>query len=106
VVLADGLIFMVDDVGLASCIDPKDGKEVWKKRIGGNYSAAPLFADERVYFFSEDGKTTAIAPTREMKVLGESQLEGGFMASPAVSDHALILRTKTHLYRIELPKGK
>jgi len=101
VVLADGLIFMVDDVGMASCIDPKDGREVWKKRIGGNYSAAPLFADGRVYFFSEDGKTTAIAPTREMKVLGESQLDGGFMASPAVSDHALILRTKTHLYRIE-----
>jgi len=37
---------------------------------------------------------------------GESQLDGGFMASPAVSDHALILRSKTHLYRIEQSKGK
>jgi hypothetical protein len=41
-----------------------------------------------------------------MKVLGESQLESGFMATPAVTDAALILRTKTHLYRVELPKGR
>jgi hypothetical protein len=93
-----------DDAGVASCIDAKTGSEVWKKRVGGNYSAAPLYADGRVYFFSEEGKTTALAPGREFKVVGESQLDGGFMASPAVSDHALILRTKTHLYRIEQSK--
>jgi len=105
-VLVDDLLYMVDDGGIASCIDAKTGADVWRKRIGGNYSAAPLFADGRIYFFSEEGKATAIAPGRELKVVGEGTLEAGFMASPAVSDHALILRTKTHLYRVELPKGK
>jgi len=104
--LVDDLLYMVDDGGIASCVDAKTGADVWRKRIGGNYSSAPLYADGRVYFFSEEGKTTAIAPGRELKVLGESTLDSGFMASPAVSDHALILRTKTHLYRVELPKGK
>jgi outer membrane protein assembly factor BamB len=106
VLLVEDLIYMVDDAGVASCVEAKSGSEVWKKRIGGNYSAAPLYADGHVYFFSEEGKTTAIAPGRELKVVGESQLEGGFMASPAVSGHALILRTKTHLYRIDRTKGK
>jgi outer membrane protein assembly factor BamB len=101
VLLHDDLIYLVDDGGIASCVDAKTGKDVWRQRIGGNYSAAPLLADGRIYFFGEDGKATAIAPGKEMKVLGESQLEGGFMASPAVSDKALILRTKTHLYRVE-----
>jgi outer membrane protein assembly factor BamB len=101
VLFHDDLIYMVDDGGIASCVDAKTGEDVWRKRIGGNYSSAPLLAEGRIYFFSEDGKSTAIAPGREMKVLGENQLEGGFMASPAVSDRALILRTKTHLYRVE-----
>lgn len=101
VILVEDLLYMVDDGGIASCLDPRTGEEVWKERIGGNYSAAPLFADGRIYFFSEEGKTTTIAPGREMKKPGESQLDAGFMASPAVSANALILRTKTHLYRVE-----
>jgi outer membrane protein assembly factor BamB len=105
-VLVDDLLYMVDDGGIASCVDAKTGADVWRKRVGGNYSAAPLYADGRIYFFSEEGKATAIAPGRELKVLGESTLDAGFMASPALSDHALILRTKTHLYRIEQPTGK
>ena len=101
VLLHEDLIYMVDDGGIASCVDAQSGEDVWRKRIGGNYSASPLFADGRVYFFSEDGKATAVAPGREMKVLAESQLDDGFMASPAVDGNALILRTKSHLYRIE-----
>jgi outer membrane protein assembly factor BamB len=54
-----------------------------------------------VYFFSEVGKTTVIEAGRELKVLAENQLDDGFMASPAVDGRALILRTRTHLYRIE-----
>ena len=101
VLLHEGLIYMVDDGGIATCLEADTGKKVWGKRIGGEYSASPLYADGRIYFFSQDGKATAIAPGREAKVVGESKLEGGFMASPAVSGKSLILRTKTHLYRVE-----
>jgi outer membrane protein assembly factor BamB len=54
-----------------------------------------------VYFFNEDGKTTVIEAGREFKVISENFLEDGFMASPAVAGNALVLRTRTHLYRIE-----
>ena len=43
-----------------------------------------------------------VAAGREFKKLAENKLDAGFMASPAVTDNALILRTKTDLYRIEL----
>ena len=101
VLLHEDLLYMVDDSGIASCLEANTGKKVWSKRIGGEYSASPLFADGRVYFFSQDGKTTAIAPGREAKVVGESKLDEGFMGSPAVSGKSLILRTKSHLYRVE-----
>ena len=101
IVLVDDLLFMVDDGGIASCLEASTGKQVWIERIGGTYSAAPLAGAGRVYFFSEDGKTTVLAADREFKVLTTNQLGDGFMASPAVIGNAFILRSKTHLYRIE-----
>ena len=94
------LIFMIDDGGIASCIEAKSGKIVWSERVGGNFSSAPATDGERIFFFSEEGKTTALAASREFKVLAKNQLDGGFMASPAVHGSAWILRTKTHLYRL------
>lgn len=94
-------IYTVDDGGIASCVDRLTGEAIWRERIGGNYSSSPLMAGDRLYFQNEEGKTTVLAASDEFKVLAENQLEGGFMASPAVDGDALILRTRTHLYRIE-----
>ena len=99
--LVDDLIYMNNDGGIVTAIEAKTGKEVWAERVGGNYSASPIFANGHCYFFSEEGKTTVLKPGREFNKVAENKLDGGFMASPAVTDNALILRTKTHLYRIE-----
>jgi outer membrane protein assembly factor BamB len=99
--LAGDLLFMINDVGVATCLEAKTGTLVWKARLNGEYSASPILAGNRIYFFNEDGKTTVIEAGREFKVLGESLLDEGFMASPAVADGALFLRTRTHLYRIQ-----
>ncbi len=99
--LVDDLIYMINDGGVATALEAKTGKEVWSERIGGNYSASPIVADGKIYFFSEEGKGTVIAAAREFKKLAENTLANGFMASPAVTDSALILRTKTDLYRIQ-----
>jgi outer membrane protein assembly factor BamB len=101
VLLVNDLIFMIDDGGIASCVDARTGEDVWRTRVGGNYSAAPLYAEGRIYLFSEEGKTTVIEAGRQYKVLAESQLGDGFMSSPAAVDGALILRSRTNLYRIE-----
>jgi len=99
--LVSDLLFGIDDNGVATCWEAKTGHPLWNERIGGNYSAAPLAAEGRLYFFSEEGKTTVVASEREFKKLAENQLGDGFMASPAVSGKALFLRTRTELYRIE-----
>ncbi len=99
--LLDGLLYGLDDIGVATCWDAKTGKVVWSQRIGGTYSASPLAAEGHIYFCSEDGKTTVVAAGREFKKLAENQLGDGFMASPAVSGRALFLRSHTQLYRIE-----
>jgi outer membrane protein assembly factor BamB len=92
---------MIDDGGIASCVDAKTGEVIWTHRIQGNYSAAPIFATGKIYVCSEEGKVTVFAAGREFQELATNQFDDGFMASPAVADNALILRSKTHVYRVE-----
>jgi outer membrane protein assembly factor BamB len=100
-VLVGELLFSIDDGGIAACYEAKTGAELWRERLEGNYSASPLYAEGKLYFFSEEGKGTVVAAERNFKKLAVNHLESGFMASPAAAGHALFLRTRTHLYRME-----
>jgi len=98
--LVDEEIYVVNDGGIASCLDAKTGETYWQQRLGGEYSASPVFADGRIYFLSEEGTATAIAPGRVFRRLATSTLDGGALAPMAVSGGAIFIRTDTHLYRI------
>jgi outer membrane protein assembly factor BamB len=105
-IILNGLIYMVSDNGVVSCLESGTGKLVWRERIGGKYMSSPVCASGRIYFSDHKGKTTVIKPGRTFKVLAVNQLDDGFMASPAVVGNSLILRSKTHLYCIEKPGKK
>ncbi len=100
-VYANGCIFTVDNRGTISCIDAQTGAFVWQQDFGGMYGASPIYANGRVYFFDKKNKIVVVDASRNYKLLAENILDEGFMASPAVKDNSFILRTKTHLYRIE-----
>jgi outer membrane protein assembly factor BamB len=100
-VINDGLVFMVNDGGIASCVETATGAEVWHERLGGEFSASTLYGDGRVYFFSREGVATVLKAGRAYEILATNKLGTGFMSSPAVSGHALFLRDTTALYRIE-----
>jgi len=94
-------LYIVNDLGVATCVDATTGKLHWQQRIGGNHSASPTFADGRIYFLSEEGVATAIAPGKTFQKLATSELDGATLASIAVYDGAFFIRSLTHLYRIE-----
>jgi outer membrane protein assembly factor BamB len=93
-------LYMVSDNGVASCIDAKTGSPYWQVRLGGNHSASPLYADGRIYFLSEEGESVVIAPGKEFKALAKNQLDGPTLASMAVSNGSIFVRSQTHLYRL------
>ena len=93
-------IYIVNDVGIASCLDARTGAVLWQQRLGGNHSASPVFADGRIYFLSEEGTATVIAPGTTFRQLATSQLDGAILASMAVAHRSLFIRTNSHLYRI------
>ena len=63
-----------------------------------------MFADGKMYFPNEEGVTTVVRPGRTCEILATNHLDDGCMASPAIVGAAIVLRTKTHLYRIEIPR--
>ncbi|MEM9282238.1 MAG: PQQ-binding-like beta-propeller repeat protein [Verrucomicrobiota bacterium] len=111
-ILVDDLIYYAMDDSFLVCVEAKTGETVWKGRAGGKYRACPIYAGGKIYFFSLEGKTTVIEPGREFKIIATNDLATeaplddprrgpGFMASPAVVEGAMFLRTRYHLYRIE-----
>lgn len=100
--LVGDLLYQVSDKGIASAVEAKTGETVWQERLGGNFAASPIYSkgDNRIYFCSESGEVSVIEPGREFKLLAKNKLDGGFMATPAPIGNSLILRTRTHLYRV------
>ena len=98
--VVDGRLFMVNDQGVASCLDASTGEEIWTKRLGGTHWASPIYADGSIYFSSKEGIVTVIEAGAEFKLRAKNQFPAGFNASPAVADGSLILRSFTHLYCI------
>lgn len=99
-VVTGGLLFMVNNAGVAYCLDAKDGRELWKQRLSDQHRASPLAAGGKIYFLGKDGKATIVDAGREYKVLATCELGEEIIASPAAAHGALFLRTKGHLYRI------
>ncbi|MEZ6072024.1 MAG: PQQ-binding-like beta-propeller repeat protein [Pirellulales bacterium] len=100
-ILVDGMIFMASDRGVATCLDAATGEEHWVERLEGNFSASPIYASGRLYFPNEQGQTFVVAAAPEFELLATNTLDDGHMASFAVTGDALIVRTRSHLYRIE-----
>jgi outer membrane protein assembly factor BamB len=94
-------LYFVSDGGVAACLDARTGKTHWRERISGNYAASPVYADGRIHFFSQEGKTTVFRPGIAPAKLAENHLDGRIVASPAFVGKAIFLRTELHLYRIE-----
>lgn len=100
-VLVGEALYIMDDIGVLTCLDADSGKVHFAERIGGDFWSSLLFADGRIYCLGHKGKTTVVAPEKTLRLLAENELEGTFRASPAVTGKSLILRSETYLYRIE-----
>ena len=100
-ILVGDELYVVTDFGIATCVDAHSGDIRWQQRLGGNHSASPVFVDGRIYFQNEEGVTTVLAPGPEFRVLARNRLDGVTLASMAVADGALFIRSDSHLYRIE-----
>ena len=93
-------LYLVSDAGIASCLDAKTGAVHWSERVAGNYSASPLLADGKIYLQNETGTGVVLKPGKTFEKLSENPLGEKTLASYAVTDGALFIRSEQHLFRI------
>ena len=99
-ILVGGTLYIVSDNGIASAVDAQTGEVRWQGRLGNSFSASPVLADGRLYFLDEDGRTTVLQPGTNPTPLAVNTLDGGTLASMAVSARSFFIRSATHLYRL------
>lgn len=91
-------IYWVSDEGMVTCADASTGEVHWQERLDGSCLASPLCARNRLYFFRHDAKAVVFKTGTKPERLADNILEGTLVATPAVGDDALYVRTDRHLY--------
>ena len=98
-VLGDELYF-VSDAGIASCADARTGEVHWTERLGGGFSASPIAAEGRIYFQNETGTGFVLKAGKDYDLLAKNELGEPTLASYAIADGALFIRSEKYLRKI------
>jgi outer membrane protein assembly factor BamB len=96
----EGLLYFTNDVGVLTCADAKTGERVWQTRLDGVFFASPVAADGKIYFASQTGETFVVKAGRVAEILGRNDLGERLVASPAISNGRIFLRSDARLFAI------
>ncbi len=95
-----GIVYMANDVGVLTAVDAKTGDRVWQQRVDGVFSASPVGGGGHVYFVAENGDTVVVKAGRAPEIVARNAVAERALASPAISNGRLFLRTDDHLIAI------
>lgn len=97
-VLGDYL-YVLYSTGFIACFEAKTGKTVYdRQRLNGYFTASPWTYDGKIFCLSEEGNTYVVKAGPEFEILGENNLNQVTMATPAIADGRLFVRTFNTLY--------
>jgi outer membrane protein assembly factor BamB len=97
-----GHLYVCSDGGVLTCYEAKTGKQVYRERLGGRdgYTASAVAADGRLYFTAEDGTVSVVRAGPHFELLAENRLDDSCLATPAISDGMIFIRTERYLFGI------
>ncbi len=96
-------LYVVSNSGILSCYRADTGELVYRERMGGTggaFAASLIAADGRIYLTSEDGEIYVIKAGPKYELLALNSMGDVCLATPAVSNRMLIIRTQHHLFGI------
>lgn len=101
IVYRDRLITLNNN-GIVTAYDADTGQRAFRGRVGlgGAFSASPIAADGRLYIPSEDGEVYVVAADPSLAVIAKNDMKEVVMATPAISDGLVVIRTLGHVYGI------
>ncbi|MEM6469356.1 MAG: PQQ-binding-like beta-propeller repeat protein [Planctomycetota bacterium] len=96
-VMGGDKLFVVDDKGIASALSLSDGRVLWNKRLGGNFSASPVLVGDLLIFVSMQGELTVVRAGDQFDEVASVDLAGSVSATPAYADGQLFIRVGSEL---------
>ena len=96
-------LYVCNDKGILSCYDAKSGELLYQVRIADTsvgFSASPVAAGGKLYLASEDGEVYVVKAGPKYELLATNAMDDGCMATPAIADGMIIIRTRSHIYGI------
>lgn len=93
-------LYMVADKGMVTCVDAKTGKMHYQERVARQTSASPLYADGKIYIQDELGNGFVLKPGKTLNILAKNELRDKSLASYAVWQNRLLIRTQSALWCI------
>ncbi len=102
-ILVGDYFYVLGDIGVLSCYDADTGKEIYRRRIsdaGGTYSASPVAANGHLYLSQADGSVFVVRAGREFKVVSANPMGESLLATPALTEGMVLIRTQHHLVAI------
>ncbi len=105
-ILVDGLLYLVTDKGLVTCLDARTGKlhyEGGRPPVGASYMASPVAVAGHLLLASMDGDTVVLKTGTTHEIVRSNPLGEPIAASPAVAAGRLYIRGEHHLFAIGTP---
>ena len=95
-------LWTMNNNGVVNAYDARTGRRAFRGRIGegGAFSASPIIADGRLYAASEDGEIHVVSASPGLASIAKNDMKEIVMATPAISDGLIIVRTLGHVYGI------
>jgi outer membrane protein assembly factor BamB len=96
-------VFACTDNGVVTCFDARTGAIHYSQRLPGGsqgYTASPVSDGRHLYFTGESGRTLVVPVRKEFSCVATNALGEASMATPAITDGALLFRTKSRLIAV------
>ncbi len=98
-------LYMCGDNGVLGVYQAKTGELVYQKRLPSSFTASPVAADGKIYLASEDGDVYVLKAGKDYELLATNPMGEPLMATPAISDGALFVRSQNYLYAVGTGKA-
>lgn len=106
--ILNGLMYILSNQGVLSAYNATSGERLYQQRVGngGSYSASVVGGDGKIYLSSEDGEINVVKAGPKYELLAQNNVGEVVMATPAISDGMLLIRTMQHVMAVAAPAAK
>jgi outer membrane protein assembly factor BamB len=99
----NGILYVLSNNGTFDAYNLKTGEEIYRQRlstVGSGFSASPIASDGKIYLSNEDGEILVVSAGEKFNQIATNSMGELLMATPALSDGVMYVRSAGSLFAI------